>query len=80
MTDDKCSSDILSTVSLATTFLQRLSGAEVKFKAFLSLEMDVNKWSAKEEIKLTGRNKIKQRKEQRKIFSVLLAAYKYALQ
>jgi len=84
-TGDKRSSDILRKFSLAATFLRQLSGAEVKFKAFLSLEMDVSKWSAKQEIKLKGRNKIKQRKEQRKRerkkdFTVLLTAYKNALQ
>jgi len=42
-TGDKRSSDILRKFSLAATFLSQLSGAEVKFKAFLSLEMDVSK-------------------------------------
>jgi len=43
MPGDKCSSHILRKLSLAATFLRRLSVAEVKFKAFLSLEMDENK-------------------------------------
>ena len=42
MTDDKRSSAILRKFSLAATFPRRLSGAEVKFKAFLSLEMVVS--------------------------------------
>jgi hypothetical protein len=75
MTGDKCSSDILLKFSLAATFLWSLSGVEVKFKAFLSLEMAVNKWSASVEIELMGRNKIKQRKQQRKTERKILQCY-----
>jgi hypothetical protein len=42
-------------------FLKHVEGVEVKFKTFVTLALDGNKWQASAEIKWKGRNELNAR-------------------